>query len=321
MHTSYLERKEYFKSRVSSAEIEAQRPLWNQDSWWPLAVYINQWLDGRIPGDGFWNAENAKSLREHGDKETLKALVRHGIVPLYIQEAHGWKEIQEQEVVLDRWTLLPKQMPVWKRSHTSRAVFEFAIPRARGWALPEESIDDIDERRRRLDDERYIAFLQKLVTGKYVRRATRWRIVATGWAWTAATADEPAKVRECKVVNKNVKPETDYPYEEGAMSWYKAYLPFKKLRTILEARGTNNLDIYRHLKFCEILRVPGIPVMRIEAADGVPGQHLDKEILFMANRMNLDHGWNEEVCRNLLRENYRNIGQEPPREIQPNAPA
>jgi hypothetical protein len=77
----------YFESRTNAARARHTYPrLWNTRDHWVLSSLVSVWLRGRIPGDGMWKRDNARSLRAKEDKSALQKLVRMGIYPLFIQD-------------------------------------------------------------------------------------------------------------------------------------------------------------------------------------------------------------------------------------------
>ncbi|KAJ4349561.1 uncharacterized protein N0V89_008177 [Didymosphaeria variabile] len=299
----------YFKHRYDDALARHMYPrLWDTSHHWVLSSLISLWLRDRIPGDGPWKRNNAASLRAKADKSALQGLVRMGIYPLFIQDG-GFGTVEEKKGGLGPWG--GWSWGLYKQSKR-RAVFEFVVPRARGWMLDEEEVTDPAEQERRRVDEKYFDFVSLLCNGTRLRRAGRWRVAVSGQTWSL-----PQKVGDPKrLVQRNFTskfgPDHSVPSEAGAMSRFKALLPFKAdqiLREEVEIKaGWENVENW--VERCRLLTSIHVPVVRIEAPDSEKIE-LDKEVLLIAREANLDREWDEAVAVFELRKAYREVDQDP----------
>ncbi|KAF2438235.1 hypothetical protein P171DRAFT_449437 [Karstenula rhodostoma CBS 690.94] len=289
----------YFSARTNDARARQTFPsLWNTRDHWVLSSLISLWLHGRIPGDGIWTADNARSLRDKEDKSALQQLVRMGIYPLFIQDG-GLRTTEEKKGGLGpwgRWTLR-----VWKQSK-KRAVFEFAVPRARGWAIGEEAVENAQERERRRLDAKYIQFVSHLCLNKNLRRAARWRVAASG----ERLMDGQDGALRLATFGSKARPDVRVPWEMGATSRIRAFLPFKSDRNL---RTGAKIDwawanLANWLVGTRLLMGIHVPVVRIEAPDSQYIE-LDKEVLLIAQQSALDSDWDETFANFELRKAYR----------------
>ncbi|KAF1976900.1 hypothetical protein BU23DRAFT_565567 [Bimuria novae-zelandiae CBS 107.79] len=306
---------QYYAEQEEKARSRAYERLWNTPHWWVLAMLVDQWLRGLIPGDGMWTRDNARSLRQK-DKSALQQLVRMGIFPLYIQDGHGPRTVVEREGKIDQWGRVTPY--VYKQS-SQRAVFEFVVPRARGWMIEDENVMSADEHRRRKDDEPFMAFVQMLVQSKRIRRAARWRTTASA-VLCVNLKDLPKKQRErrqqfpkarmpfpLRPVNMVTKfpPDPELPTEIGNTSWFRYLLPFKRDRILCGGYLAWKMEKILHwLRYGKLLTEIRLPIVRIEAPEDDEVE-LDKEVLLIAQNLDLDQeGWDETLAKLDLRRAY-----------------
>lgn len=251
-----------------------------------------------------WTAANARSLREKEDKSALQRLVRIGIYPLYIQDGGLWTT-EEKKAGLSPWGW--PTWPLWKQSK-KRAVFEFAVPRARGWDLEGESVTNPKEIARRKIDEDYIDFVYDLCQSKKLRRAARWRVAVSGQEWV----DDRYETCTLPEFQSKAKPDTKVPWEMGATSCIRAVLPFKKDRALrLGAEiGRRWGALTDWLVGSKLVSKVHVPVVRIEAPDSQDIE-LDKEVLLLAHRIGLGADWDETLANFELRLAYRRAELDP----------
>ncbi|KAL1610628.1 hypothetical protein SLS60_002298 [Paraconiothyrium brasiliense] len=299
----------YFERRYEDALARQMHPrLWNTRHHWVLSSLISLWLRDRIPGDGPWKRANAASFRAKEDKSALHHLVRMGIYPLYIQDG-GFATVQHKKGGLGPWG--GWSWGLYKQSK-KRAVFEFAVPRARGWMVDEKDVDDEEERVRRRVDKKYFDFVSLLVNGTRLRRAARWRVAVSGQRWTEPRDEsEPKRLVQRNFVSK-VRPDTRVPSEAGAVSRFKSLLPFKPDRVLRKEMAIKAgwEKVENWVERCKLLTSIHVPVVRIEAPDSEMIE-LDKEVLLIAREANLGGEWDETVANYELRKAYRRVDQDP----------
>lgn len=325
---THLDRLSYWAFRERETQEEQYQKLWATRSWWILSLLCDQWFRGLIPGDGMWTAENAASLRAKRDKSALRALVRMGIYPLFIQDGGGPTTTLEREGHVSPWGWIT--WPRWKQSKT-RAVFEFVVPRGRGWMIEDEAPMSEEERERRDEDRAYLTFMDTLVWSWRLRRATRWRTAATSTILLTMedlppkeqeellkrsnAPQEPFLLRQERTYTSKFAPDPKVPTEIGSTSRVKWFLPFK-LDRILRGGWISRLmrDIANWLRWGFLLNnAVKLPIVRIEAPDDDVIE-LDKEILLIAQNLHLGDEWDgdsEAQARFDLQDAYIKLKLEP----------
>jgi hypothetical protein len=298
----------YFRARTDAARVRYTYPrLWNTRDHWVLSSLVSVWLRDCIPGDGMWKRDNARSLRAKQDKSAMQKLVRMGVYPLFIQDG-GLHTTAEQEGGLSPWGW--PTWPLWKQSK-KRAVFEFVVPRARGWTLEDKDIEDEQERQRRKMDDKYIRFVLHLCNSKKLRRAARWRVAVSGETWVE-NPNTGEQELTLGTLRSKVGPDQRVPWEIGALSRVRACLPFKVDRILRRGVRTQGrwADVTNWLNGTRLLTSIHVPVVRIEAPDSQYIE-LDKEILLIAQESRLDTDWDETVANLELRKAFRRVDLDP----------
>lgn len=300
--TRHLDTAEWWRERRLETRRAEQVWLWNTPYWWVLSLVVDQWLRGLLVGDGMWTPKNAQSLRDKKDKSAMRQLVRMGIFPLFIEDGGGPTTATVREGSVNRWGW-PIVLSIFKQSK-KRAVFEFVVPRARGWAIPDEEVKDRAERQRRIRDEAYITFVQMLQSGRRIRRATRWRVSATCKTTVRGLDARGRETRRIENIERWSDARFRVPSERGATSRFKLLLPFKMDRNLCTGYLHGRLlEILNYLVHGTLLTRKRLPVVRIEAPDDDEIE-LDKEILLIGKELGLDVGWDEDLARHDLRQAY-----------------
>ncbi|KAK7185760.1 hypothetical protein PSPO01_08010 [Paraphaeosphaeria sporulosa] len=295
----------YLEARTKHASARQTFPsLWNTRDHWVLSSLISLWLRDCIPGDGMWRGRNARSLRDKEDKSALQKLVRMGIFPLFIQDG-GLRTTEVRKGGLGPWGWWTCRL--WKQSKKC-GVFEFVVPRARGWMIQEEAVTDAKEKARRRMDDNYIQFVYHLCRSKNLRRAARWRVAVSGQEWVGGE-DRPL---ELTVHWSKAEPDRSVPWEMGATSCIRAFLPFKGDRILRKGARIDRLwgTVADWLMGTRLLTTIHVPVVRIEAPDSQYIE-LDKEILLIAQESGLDEDWDETLANFELRKAYRRAELDP----------
>ncbi|KAL5434721.1 hypothetical protein PMIN06_011298 [Paraphaeosphaeria minitans] len=295
----------YLEARTRDARARQTFPsLWNTRDHWVLSSLMSLWLRDCIPGDGPWRGRNARSLRDKQDKAALQKLVRMGIYPLFIQDG-GLRTTEVRKGGLGPWGGWTCRL--WKQSK-KRAVFEFAVPRARGWIVQDEAVMDAKEKARRKTDDDYIQFVYHLCHSKNLRRAARWRVAVSGQEWVRG------QDRLLGLTQRQSKAEPDHsvPWEMGATSSIRAFLPFKGDRILRVGVKIDRIwgIVANWLVDTRLLTTIHVPVVRIEAPDSQYIE-LDKEILLIAQESGLDTDWDETLANFELRKAYRRAELDP----------
>lgn len=303
LRTTHL--RSHLSHRLTTATATQFIPLWNTKSWVVLSLLCDQWLRGLIPGDGMWTPRNAAALRAKEDTSALRKLVRMGIYPLYVQDGGGPFTAREKGGGVSAWGRVT--LPVWRQSKR-RAVFEFVVPRGRGWN--EEDVAGLgrEEQTRRREDAKYLLLMRTLVRSMALRRAGRWRTAATGIVHVRAR-----DLMDDRWETSKMGPDPEVPVEVGATSCFKGFLPFK-LDRILRGGWVKSMmgSVRNWLQYGFLLSAVQLPIVRIEAPDD-DDIELDKEVLLIAQNFRLDkEGWDEEVAQGYLADAYRENGIEPP---------
>ena len=220
-----------------------------------------------------------------------------GIFPLYIQDGGGPTTAMLREGKVTAWGWV--RCPLWKQSKR-RAVFEFVVPRGRGWSVEGEEGMGMEERARRREDAGYLDLVRILVKSRRLRRAVRWRAAATG---VVPVRGEDAV--EDLLVRSKFAPDPQVPIEVGATSWFRILLLFKFDRVL--RRGWVQkmmLSVQNWLDQGFLLSAIQLPIVRIEAPDDDEIE-LDKEVLLIAQTLGLDKGqWDEQLAQDDLEEEY-----------------
>lgn len=310
-HTKDKVRLMYFRARRQAALASGRhKSLWNTDRHWVLSLLIDQWLSGLLPGDGIWKRVNAHSLRMKKDKSALQKLIRMGIYPLFIQDG-GMGTSEERKGVLSPWGWW--SWPLYKQSKR-RAVFEFVVPRARGWMIEDAMIDSEEEKERRRTDKQYLQFVTLLCESKRLRQAARWRVAASGMAWGREEGmDDQGDAALIKLVGRSkFSPDARVPREIGATSRFEVLLPFKPDRVLDRGvRHTEDMhDVKNWVTDGQLLTTVHVPIVRIEAPDSEYIE-LDKEVLLIAQNLGLDEEWDEPIANFALRKAYRKVDLDP----------
>lgn len=295
----------YFEGRANDARARQTFPsLWNTRKHWVLSSLISLWLRDGIPGDGMWKSDNARSLRDKEDKSALQKLVRMGMYPLFIQDG-GLRTIEEEKGGLGPWG--GWSCSLWKQSK-KRAVFEIAVPRARGWEIEEEAITSAKEKERRRRDDKYIRFVFHLSQSKKLRRAARWRVTVSA---QRRVRGQNGALRLTAISSK-ARSDDGVLWETGAKSWIRALLPFKGDRVLRIGARIDAMwgTVANWLVGTRLLTDIHVPVVRIEAPD-MQYVELDKEVLLIAQESGLDTDWDETLANFELRKAYRRAELDP----------
>jgi hypothetical protein len=190
-------------------------------------------------------------------------------------------------------------------------VFEFVVPRARGWTLEDEDIEEKREKQRRKVDDKYMRFVFHLCNSKRLRRAARWRVAVSGETWVDDPNTGEQELR-LGTLRSKVGPDHRVPWEIGALSRIRALLPFKADRILRRGARTRDrwADVTNWLNGTRLLTSIHVPVVRIEAPDSQYIE-LDKEVLLIAQESGLDTDWDETMANFELRKAYRRVDLDP----------